>query len=349
MFFLKDLLFGGKQTPKNIHVSDDGDFDDTYTKKKNRHQDYYDENEEYDGWEEYEEDGIDYPFFEDMEKARQFKPGELLYFYKLAREAYASELPSMNTRNTATIERDITTFIHNYIGYLLPPPLSHPQQYEEVHSINLDDITTQRSYPRIILIYNSEDTTPGLLCSQMDEEGCTFRVDRRFDFVYSYVIEKGIIDTLKTRGEQMLQYANNEFIFMETILNDIDSFKEIYRMRVNSQYVGNNDIMPEEMNSGKMSGSWAIYTRRSSHFFKRCIDAVKENDEGLSYSDQTLRIESIPFQQVLLLCGNCPGFVEKYAPSSMKDGPIIIEVADADDWVAVPIWFSLFAKIGSIV
>lgn len=359
MLMIKDWFFG-KRSNNNIQHNDDEDDEDDDEKdhrytKKNIQSHHSDEEEDddndkghnaYDDWvDEYENDDTDYKFFEELESVHKFKPGELLALYHAVREIYIYELISMKGLSLADIRQNINTYVQNYLGYLIGPRIVEQQQEDSMNVNLLDDIPAIRTYQRIIYIQN-DASTPTLLCSQLDDDVCTFRVDSRLDFVHAYVMEKGIIDTLKNRGEEMLRYQNNEFIFMESLLEDVDTFKDIYRMRVSSQYKGHDmsNLTPE-----RVSDSWVIYTRRSAPFFKRCVDIIMQTENDIVYSDETLHVEPIPFQQVLLLCGNFPGFLEKYAPSSLRDGPVIVNTSDSDDWISVPIWFNIITKLGMIV
>jgi hypothetical protein len=337
MFILRDWLFGGK----NSYSYNDDDNDDPLRERqyRSRHKErktqydaeYNDEgdeegevgHEEYDEWRNgYERDETDDAFFHDLEVAHQFNQGELSTFYYAVREAYLYELPSTNSHAVENMSRDINTFVRNFLSYL---------------TIGYQNQSTMRCYPRLIYT-NHLELTQSLAPSQIDRD--TFKVDRRLDFVYAYVIEKGIIDTLKFKGEQIIQYQSEEYRFIEDLLLELDSFKEIYRTRVNSQYVSQD--RQSMLTADKISDSWIIYTKRSSNFFTQCMATIKERQgESLIYTYETLRIEPIPFQQVLLLCGAYPNFLEDHTVNIQKEGPINTNITDADDWVSVPIWFSL--------
>lgn len=355
MFAVGEWLFGlgrsnnNKKHANNHHDSEEeeeeGEYDDG--DQQQRKYDYNDEYEDNGEWQddrepigEYDED--DYIFFEKLETAHQFYPDELLGFYHTVREAYVYELISTNVRNIQTFKQSVNAFVQNFLGYIFTQSVNNEE--EEKGAIDLRDIQTQRTYPRL-MYQHSNDKTQSLLASCIDDECYTFRIDRRLDFVYAYVLEKGILDTLKKKGDQLIQYQSPESDFIEGLLIDIETLKETYRRRVNSQYV--DQVRQSMLTPETMSDSWVIYTRRSSVFFQTCMAFVKkyETDTNIVYSYETLRIEPIPFQQVLLLCGTHPGFIETcILNGEQKESPITVNTEVADDWVSVPIWFTLFYR-----
>lgn len=350
MFILRDWL-SGYSKKQSVYDDDDADNDDeTEELPTQRHERVSNnEPEEEDGdWGvmgEYDE--MDDVFFNDLERAHRFNQGELRSFYNTVREAYLYELPSTATHNT---RRDINQFIHNFLGYLINGNQQQPPSEKDVNIVGIDEDkhivpTMRRTYPRLIYMnyINNGEYAQSLAPYEIGVGGGAFRVDRRLDFVYAYVIEKGIIDTLRYRGEQISQHQQDgDYRFIEEILDEIDTYKDIYRMRVNSQYINQSE---STTTLDRLSDSWVIYTQRSSAFFGNCIDSVNRGStDGLIYSDKTLRIEPVPFQQVLLLCGGFPGFLEKHTCELQKEGPVTVNVKEADDWVSVPIWFSLLSK-----
>jgi len=60
----------------------------------------------------------------------------------------------------------------------------------------------------------------------------------------------------------------------------------------------------------------------------------------VEFSDETMRATSIPFQQVLLLCGRYAGFVTKHCTTAraLKDDFVTVESATLGEWVVMPIW-----------
>ena len=345
MFILRDLL-SGYSKKQSVYAYDDDDETEELPVQRRERVGNNEPEEEDDDWGfagEYDE--MDDVFFNDLERAHRFNQGELRSFYNTVREAYLYELPSTATHNT---RRDIDQFIHNFLGYLINGNQQQPPSEKDVNIVGIDDDnnimpTMRRTYPRIIYMNYSNNGEYTQSLAPHEIEGGAFRVDRRLDFVYAYVIEKGLIDTLRYRGEQISQYQQDgDYRFIEEILDEIDTFKDIYRMRVNSQYINQSETTTTTT-LDRLSDSWVIYTQRSSAFFKNCIDAVNSTD-SLIYSDKTLRIEPIPFQQVLLLCGGFPGFLGKHTCELQKEGPVTVNVKEADDWVSVPIWFSLLLK-----
>ena len=355
MFIIRDWFYGHSKKQSTYDYNDDDDETEELSPihRRERANNGVDEEEDEDGdWGLRGEcDEMDDVFFNDLENAHRFSQGELRSFYNIVREAYLYELPSTATHNT---RRDIDQFIHNFLGYLITgyqqdePSESKGKKMASVVGISEDVVPVRRTYPRLIYMNysNNNGSAPSLVPHEID--GGAFRVDRRLDFVYAYVIEKGLIDTLRYRGEQISQYQqqDGDYRFIEEILDEIDSYKDIYRMRVNSQYI-NQDRQGDSTTFDRSSDSWVIYTQRSSTFFKNCIDAVNRAssiEQGIVYSDKTLRIEPIPFQQVLLLCGGYPSFLENHTHELEKEGPITVNIKEADNWVSVPIWFSLLLK-----
>lgn len=299
---------------------------------RKRHYDSDDEeyynNSRHDAWENHEENE-NADFFAELERVHAFKLGELMEFYNAVRDSYRNEIDSDRLK---TIVQLILLYVDNFLGYLIPP-MDDP-------SIQINEKPEIRAYPPLIYVKRDEMTMNGY-CRSLDNECTTFMIDRRLDFIYAYTIEKAIIDVLKKKARQ---YRRRD-ASLDSLLTEIDRLEESYRTRLNFRYINRpspfssgaiHDITPETQ-----ANAWLIYTRRSSSFFKNCMKILQNNEYHLSYNDKALSIEPIPFQQVLLLCGNCPGFIEKYRIES-NEQTFNVSIKNADDWITVPIWFSLF-------
>lgn len=347
MFIVRDWILGA------LRDDDDDDFDlndrdnekTDRERKRHRTNDYErnttttTETRDYVNEEGGGEEYVDYAFLEELEDLHNFSESELINFYVNVRKAYSYELLS----SWKDRQHVITRYVHSFLFYLctiVTPEASHQQ-------IQMSDtIVAEKTcaYPRI-LYHRSDEITPSAYCICVDgEELSTFRVDKRLDFVYTYVLEKAIVDALDVKCELLM--GHHESLYdtgnLDGLLDEIEQNKDLYRTRSSARYNGLRETMS--------SDAWVLYTRRSSSFFKACIAIVESHNEKtemkLVYSVETLNIETIPFQQVLLLCGTCAGFSERYTRGPCdSDGPFVADTEEALDWVSVPIWFSLLVSL----
>lgn len=367
MFVLRDWLLST--------LRDDDDDDDEEEdveksrhgrKRRHSHHHHHHDEDEDDFVEEGEGEAvdIDYVFLEELEDTHSFNESELVNFYMAVRKAYAYELLSSHKEQQRVIEK----YVHTFLAYLCHDTTneSFSHQHIQMNDTATNETTTTmttRVYPRI-LYHRIDEITPVAYCMCIDkEEMTTFRVDKRLDFVYTYVLENAIVDSLEARCSQVMRYGSSSnntkkayyeddaTIDLDGLLNEIEQNKDLYRTRSSARYMGLRDTTS--------SDAWILYTRRSSSFFRACMAKVenqgkkeKKNEEGddgdgefamkLVYSVETLHIETIPFQQVLLLCGHCAGFTERYACEPRdNEGPFVVATEDTEDWVSVPIWFAL--------
>ena len=101
----------------------------------------------------------------------------------------------------------------------------------------------------------------------------------------------------------------------------------------------------------RQSHEMVIYTKRGSAFYRRCCELLYGDASAsvVAFSTETARTASIPFQQVLLMCGQQPGFQKRHCqqPQSPDDTCVTVTRADASDWVVVPVWHYLLWKVAT--
>lgn len=304
MFLIRYLIFGPDEKTPTVES-----YDESYCRVQvDQHWD--DENEE-------KRTG-DHTFFHQLEYVHEFGKGELHSFYNQACDLYSYEVPSL--RECESVRKEIDQFVYHFLSYLLPPIDS------DATNVPLEAEPLVRTYPRII------QTTQNVeLCRPMGDS--TFMVNRRLDFIYAYIIEKAIVDTLKKRTRIYCRKERS----LDRYLHQIEALQEEYRTRVNARYI-QRPVCEERKEE---ADSWVLYTRRSSPFYKKCIERLTSNETGLHYTEEALQIERIPFQQVLLMCGDTPGFIEEQA-TTQTESTFDVSISNADEWLSVPIWFSLF-------
>ena len=326
---------GGDTTRTGKHKKGGGSDDEEGTTGESSTDQYYDDDNE--GIPHDEEGNLDQAYFDEFEDLYGFKNGALLEFYQRVREAYAFELMSTKSKD---IMIAVDTFIHRFLTHLSPPLVDHGKNgvYIGTSEIKEDTIT----FPRII----SSDSALDVHCIDTETDYCTFLVDSKLDFVYSYIMELAIIDTLTHQAESLLGKRQNNDYNAELSQSRLDALEQSrlrYRRRAEFKYIyctadGSDH---SRLNSRFCSNSKVIYTKRSSEFYRACFARI-ENQPHITFSHVTLHDESIPFQQVLLLCGHTSAFIAKHCPST-EDACVVTATSDAHDWVSLPIWFYLLA------
>lgn len=326
MFLLKDYFFGTKASSKKNTINDADDVGEHYSGDDNE---FYNEETEM-------------PFFDELERLYNFKNGELSTFYNNVMDAYSPELLSIGN---APVRR-VKNFMHRYLSYLLPPP----DPYSKNHVINIDnglsfnnntnDESGNAPFPW--LVYEADNSTH-VKC--IDGEECsTFLVDSKLDYVYAYVMEKAIIDLLGMQCDQLaLLVSETEDI--NASLDYLEDSLKLYRARSKLKYNYCADDGSDHAQipmSRYCSNAYVIYTKKSSPFMVSCYNLII-NQELITFSDDTLKVESVPFQQVLLLCGRTPSFITKHCQTDHVNRTVVVSSnTDLHDWVSVPIWFYLF-------
>lgn len=324
-------------------------------------------------------DDVDYNFFDQLEHVYGFRTGELIELYTQVRSHYALEL-KMIDNNPINVKKAIDIFIHKFLYYILLLQSKEEKEEEvEKQNINIDIEKTDKEtmFNNTIAFYRIIHQTESNSCYTVDSECQTFLVDSRLDHIYSYIMEKAFMDILKRKCEELYLDSNTDDIYrMVNILQQNQSF---YRERAKKNYNGcaidGSDHMHIPCNANCSNG-WVIYTKKTSSFYLTCVKRFIRNPVKqplFTFSNESLKIEYIPFQQVLLLCGNNTDFInrycerdnnekkneeeEEYDSSNIKltkeveqgDNNVYIDYNSKDEWVSLPIVFYLLWQALSFV
>lgn len=193
-----------------------------------------------------------------------------------------------------------------------------------------------------------------------DENECsTFLIDSKLHLIYSYTIEKALLQTLKKKSD-MLLYGPTSF-YQKMIVKALDYLipiqeeRVIYRVGSYQKYYEMSSYPYAEEDTELHPGTWVIYTKRSSKFFKTVQKHISNKDHPIRFSNEYCEIQSLSFQVVLFLCGNHLNFKKRHCiieneisdhNSSSPYSIINIKPKDASDWIIVPLWYlSIYSAI----
>ena len=282
-------------------------------------------------------------FLHDLEDNYVFPHDELHQFYCTTSNAYIYELLSAGNK----IPEQVDTFISRFLAYLLPSPSE--QNLKDAIDIGTYAQTCDRiTFPRITCDAYAH------YAQCLDGDQCsTYLVDSRLDFVYGYVMQKAIVDTLYAQCSVMLKKIAisdpTTHITVNTRLHCIEQGLQDYRECADRRYVhcpidesGTEFHTSTETGSRSCARCHVIYTKRSSAFFQYRYKIIKEQ-AILSYPDDTLEVETLPFQQVLMLCGQTSSFTKKHCAMETDAQTFVVSTEDAHDWISVS---SAFLLIG---
>ena len=241
------------------------------------------------------------------------------------------------------------------------------------------------NFPTLYYAVPESDSVSDYCMPLDGDDCTAYLVSSKIDLIYASVFEQALIDILRRKQQSLLaQKKFQQSDYMTDRLRDLDMYAQVYREQAVFTYRGNGcdaptpqtllaatdhasssmatteklvmdtgdpgvqspaPHTPQNYDSRKRANEMIIYTKRSSLFYRTCVDTHRAQSQlRVAFTEDMIRAAPVSFQQVLFMCGQQGGFIARHAPQTPhKDESdfVTVRYSETGDWVALPVWHYL--------